>query len=590
MIYSKSYIGSYASLDPELSARYSELFTGYSLSAANIGATTSIQTANQLAEVEARLREGINTVEMGTMSPEIFEQIPKQHFEEMKRLAKLANAEVTIHGPLIDPSGFTDRGWSEISREEAERHLLGIIEKAHAINPKGNIPVTIHGSVIPAEDWQKKIGKFEFEKPQRNIIVAINRESGELTAIRGEEMMTLGEVEPIYRSPEERLDSINATEWENHLIKVSDMLRIGDEIMAQVPSADILLKSIMEGKIKSEAEMTPQQREDWLKLNRARLYFEDAATRFRTLYEWVYKYGDEKTKEKMNQIAKMWKEKKELAALDPLEERNILIHSLNLMENITKHNPPKLYQPVTDFALEKAPETIGNVAWEAYKKFGENTPIIAIENVLPNMVFSRAESLAKVIDKSREHFIEKAVASGMKREKAEKEAEKLIGATWDIAHINLMRQKGFKEKEIIAETKKIAPYVKKVHLTDNFGMEHSDLPPGMGNVPIKKMMEEIEKAGFTGKSIIEAGSWVTQFKTSAHPYAIEALSSPIYTTTPSPTWATARGLYGAGGVGYGVTFPEQHFAMYGAGFSALPVSLGGTISGKQSRFSGAPME
>ena len=68
--------------------------------------------------------------------------------------------------------------------------------------------------------------------------------------------------------------------------------------------------------------------------------------------------------------------------------------------------------------------------------------------------------------------------------------KKFIGATWDMGHINMLKKQGFTNKEIIRETKKIAPYVKHVHITDNFGFDDSHLSPGMGNVPIKKVMKE----------------------------------------------------------------------------------------------------
>ena len=87
MAYGKQYVGSYAAMDPGLAKDYGELFTGYQLSHKRIGVTTSIQTINQVAEVEARLKEGVSTIEMGTMDPRYFEQIAKQQFSDMRRLA-----------------------------------------------------------------------------------------------------------------------------------------------------------------------------------------------------------------------------------------------------------------------------------------------------------------------------------------------------------------------------------------------------------------------------------------------------------------------------------------------------------------------
>jgi hypothetical protein len=103
-------------------------------------------------------------------------------------------------------------------------------------------------------------------------------------------------------------------------------------------------------------------------------------------------------------------------------------------------------------------------------------------------------------------------------------------------------------------------------------------------------LKELEKAGYAGKAIVEAGGFVQHFRTSPHPFALEALGSPIYAAYMQPLWAQARDLYGAYFAGYGTMLPEQHFSFYGAGFSGMPTELGGQMPGRQSRLSGTPLE
>lgn len=81
----------------------------------------------------------------------------------------------------------------------------------------------------------------------------------------------------------------------------------------------------------------------------------------------------------------------------------------------------------------------------------------------------------------------------MSENEAKKQAEKFIGATWDVGHINMLRKFGYEEKDIIKEAEAVAPYIKHVHLSDNFGFEHTELPMGMGNVPLKEIMEKLGK-------------------------------------------------------------------------------------------------
>ena len=51
-----------------------------------LGATTSPQTANQIQEASSRLNAGVKHVELELISPDLFDSVPKQHFEEMRRI------------------------------------------------------------------------------------------------------------------------------------------------------------------------------------------------------------------------------------------------------------------------------------------------------------------------------------------------------------------------------------------------------------------------------------------------------------------------------------------------------------------------
>ena len=167
----------------------------------------------------------------------------------------------------------------------------------------------------------------------------------------------------------------------------------------------------------------------------------------------------------------------------------------------------------------------------------------------------------------------------------------MIGATWDVGHINMMRKKGYSEKDVIKETKEIAPFVKHVHLSDNFGLDHTELPMGMGNVPLKPMVDEIKKQGFKGKEIIEAGNWWQFFSTQGggNPFlpSLEGLNSPIYAMSEGPGWANTSYM-GAYFSGHGPVNTPIHHQTYGAGFQNMPVELGGEIAGDRGRFAGSP--
>lgn len=582
------YDGGSSSLDPESS----EFFIGYRFPASRVGAPTSIQTADQLRDVSARLSEGMKIVELQPLQPMTFETIPKQHMQEVNRLSKLTGSEVSIHAPMIDPAGFSEQGrWNELGREEAERQLRNVVERSHELNPHGNIPVTIHASSVLAAEYKPKV------EGEKEMMVLVNQESGEMAAAKREEKFYPEFKEKVIYTPMQQIERINDAEWENNFHPLLVTKQDANEMIADfVKSLLPVIEKIKKHEINAN-ELSPEQITALNQLNSARIYLDDVEMKLRAMYDRAYKYGTDKDRAKLNEIAKDWQgqaktitegiQKGKITEIDlPLMRSQLIDKSIAMLHGI---KAPEVYKPLEEFALEKTSKTLANVSFEAYKKFKDNAPIINVENFIPGSAFSRADELKKLIETTREEFVRNAVKEGYSAGEAKTQAEKLIGVTWDIGHINMLRKAGYSKEEVVKETKKIAPYVKHLHLTDNFGYEDSHLPLGMGEVPAKEMLKELEKAGYSGKAIMEAGGFVSQFKVSPHPYALEALGSPLYSAYMQPFWNQVHGAEGAYSSGYGLMLPEQHFSMYGSGFSTLPSELGGQAHGR-SRFAGTPTE
>jgi sugar phosphate isomerase/epimerase len=590
--YEYFYQGAVSSLQPE----YGELFAGYRIPAERISAPTSPQTADQIREVSSRLSEGMKGVELSTIREEFFEAIPKQHMKEINRLAKLTGSKISLHAPIIDPAGFTQEGWSEVEREKVEQRLWNIVERSHELDPNGNVPVNIHATAMPAAEFTAlttpeaketyegliKQGYPEKEAAkiaEKSMIAAVNQATGRVTAVKREKEYYPGKEGYVIMTPQEKIKVINDTEWQNSLMPALEHAKAAEDRLNDAGQLILL-------KLKKGEQLGPEDEVPLANLQKAEFLINHAYSEARTLYDNAYKYGDERTKKELERFSRQFKEEIKKAKT-PGGRLSLLNKLLSQLDRI---NPPKIYQPLEEFALTKAGKTFGDVALKAFEKYGYKAPLIAIENVFPEMAFSRAEELKKLIERSREEFVKGAVKKGYSRDEAKEAAKKLIGATWDVGHINILRKSGFGKKKIIEETKKIAPYVKHVHLTDNFGYGDSHLPPGMGEVPTKEMLKELEKAGFSGRLIAEAGGLVQHFKASPHPYVLEAMGSPIYAAYMQPFWNQARVSYGSYFIGYGTMLPDQHFSMYGAGFSTLPTELGGQVPGKKSRLTGTPME
>ncbi|MEM4702926.1 MAG: sugar phosphate isomerase/epimerase [Candidatus Pacearchaeota archaeon] len=614
--YEVFYEGTYSQLEPT----YGPLFLGYRVPFSSLQLHTNPQTANIITEASDRLSSGVKGVMVNVLDPRTFENIPKQLFDEVRQLHKLVGAEPSMHAPIIDPAGFGGRGeWSEHSRQEAEMQLKNVIDRAHALDPSGNIPVTVHASMMPSTEWWKKAPE------EKALVYAINTETNQIAPLPYEEKFYPGPegVRKVTFTTEDQLEAVNQTHWRTRIVDINKDFIHAEEVLSRAfpiiapvwSELKAIEKKILEQgptpELKEELDsinrnLTQKQYEAFTQINAVVPIYEDVALKLSGAFNEIYKDYSEAIKRETNEKERKKYEEalekiKEIGndiysaekSREPVVMHQVFSKALHNLNEIARISPPKIYKSIEEFSLPHTSETVANVALHAYKKYGNKAPVIALENIYPNMAFSRADSLRKLIEESRKKFIEKAVNEGYSYDKARQIAENLIGATWDVGHAFMLKKHGYEKEEIIEETGAIAPFVKFVHLTDNFGFEDTHLPPGMGEVPFKELLKELEKAGKL-KQVIEAGGLLNLGREAGRvilPATLEALGPPAYSYQPrGPFWNQLPYLQGPYSLGYGSIFPEQHFNIYGGGFSALPQELGGQVPGRGQRFSGAPME
>ena len=628
------YQGGYSTFNQDLNRNYSSVSTGYQVDVSKLGVSTDPRTANILKEVSEKIAPGQKVMELSLIdlgSP--IEAIPKQHLDEVRRLSRLTGVEITVHGPIADASGISGRegggAFSEEQRKMVERKLLMAVERAHQINPDGNIPVTFHSSnQLPGPTWEKT-------KDGGRIVLMpiVNQETGQINVVKEQQRIYPGieEKEGKYIRPEildvdRQLKIMNQSEWDNALQQLIIPKEHADRILRETyPLVVDIYSKIKSGEFKEENLPIPQQIE-LSRFRNAEAQLDDIQEHLSSLFSKAYKayrgYSQfEKKGEKnagdrgmeyLNEVAKDFSEKiytpkdgKIYVNNNPMENSRALQH---FMESLRiealkgrEIDAPPVYIPSEKYALDKTSESYGNVALEAYKKFGykqkeDTTPMILIENPPAGGGLSRAEDVKKVVQGARDVFVKKATEElGMSKSDAEKHAEKMIGATWDVGHINQLRKFGFTGKDIIKEAETIAPFVKHVHLSDNFGQDNVELPMGMGNVDFKEVMQKLGVQGEKARKIIEAAHWWQFQQTSPVGISMEALGSPLYSMKQGPYWNQLPGIGGGYFGGYGATLPQINYETFGAGFSNLPAELGGqrgggTASGGRGRMSGTPME
>ncbi len=587
------YQGSYSTMDPGKSSYGKDIFTGYNVSSSKIGAPTKPDTANQIQHVTQLLNQGIVPIEVGAIKPEIFDQIPKHHFKEINRMSKLTGADISVHSPIVEPSGIDKQGYDEGQRKQAEEQLSSVVDKAVEMSDKPGMNVTIHGAgSIPGVEYIKEDGK-----KKKNKFYAVNKETGEIRHLLKDEKKFYPSTKDWEKgtdiSPERQLKMLNDTEWDNKISQLVHFKERADEIISRnidrVPKE--VMKEIIMGRRKRKYLKGPE-RESYDHLRNAQHYLSDAQQNISGLFNKAYQFADsEEDKKRLREAADKFK-KKIVDPSDVAGQSDAISNMINALEEVK----PTLFEPVEDFAIDKSSETFSNVALNAYKKHKDKPPVISIENMFPGgMAFSYGEELNNLVMSSKKKFVDKAVSDGvMSESKAKKVADKMLGVTLDVGHLNMARKHGFEEKDLMKEVDKIKGNVKHVHLTDNFGSSDAHLPPGMGNVPTKEILEKLDKEGKGDvKKIVEAGGFVQHFKESPFPYSLDSLGAGFFAggTGQEPYWNQKEGLYQGYSGGFGRMLPSTNYNMFGANFSQLPTDLGGSVQqGKGSRMSGRPME
>jgi len=626
----------YAGADYGFDPNYTDEFMiagaqpGYGPKIGEIGIDADFRLANQLKAVSDKVNTGAKVVEIARIVPSQFEDIPKQQFDELRRLKKLVGIDITLHGPLVDPSGYAG-GWSPAMREQSERQMWNALERAHQIEDKGNIVVTFHSANmdrIPdfeertfTEVTDPKTGKKKMQERIDGFIV-IDETTGSARYVDSgidyfkSDDKTVKTIEDQKKEIMKKIEDTNKESWYSTLHSISYNANHGTDLIERAihgiqkptPEAEEnreevekssleLYKKYLSGEITNVVDALKKEgieNFDSNALIQGETFLKDSYFKLQQLFNQAYntalRNNDQKDLKKLDVFRETIAPKILDIQNDPARIKDFgeyVLQGINVLRSVKE---PQTLKPMRDFAIDKSSETFSNLALKAYKNFGSSAPIISIENPPAGGPMARAKDLKDIVEESRKRLAEKLMKEeNMGAGAAVKQAEKLIGVTWDVGHINMIRKMGYGDKELLKETEIVAPYVKHVHLSDNFGMEHTELPMGMGNVPTQKMMDILKQYNNKVKKIIEAVNWYEPFKVSPMRETLRAFGSPIYSMKLAPSWGS---VYNAGGSywsGLGSYLPEKSFSSYGTSFSTLPSELGGQ-SGGRSRLSGAPIE
>ena len=387
-------------------------FTGYRMNAAGLGFPGSVQTANQLGEAVNAIKQGVKAFEVtlgqaGSGQAGPAEQVPIQHFDEMRALLKISGVSPSVHAPFdLDPSGIGQQGFEESNRVENERRLFAVLEKASKLKDEGNVPVVFHSSGgLPATEYRPGDEKKGEERWHVREIPLVNRETGQVvTKVKEERKIELFNPQDFEKggtmqNPLEDINRVNRSIWNQTMTELAQQKKMGDEVLG---SSSALLADMANVKVTKENQgeilqsLEPGQRAAYNRMADAEIFIHNAQMKLNSAIETAYKYGSGDQKKEIKELAENFNKGYREAAgtfLMPIKNKALLDQSIMRLEQITegKRDPrtgeikgdvPQIVMPVEDFAREKASETFSNLALKSYNTLGgEKAPIIAVENM-----------------------------------------------------------------------------------------------------------------------------------------------------------------------------------------------------------------
>ncbi|MEK6878770.1 MAG: hypothetical protein AABY22_04145, partial [Nanoarchaeota archaeon] len=300
------YQGLPSSLSPDYgSVEKGGYFSGYRTNTGQLSVTTDPRTANIIKEVNDKLNTGVKNVELTLIQTQIMQSVPKQYFEEARRVAKLTGAEVSVHGPLVEPSGISQRGYSEEERQAVERNIVDALTRVQPLNPDGNVVVTFHSALsIPpptiVKERDEKTGEMkEVIKSQ----VIVERETGRpVEYLKAEEKYYPGEGKKKV-DIQEQISEYNKTMWNHKITELIFYKNRADNILDQsFANIKTVFKDLEEGKAKFE-NLTAGQKTVYGEAVDAQQYLERADREIKSLFNSAYKLGTTEDKKKLTEFS-----------------------------------------------------------------------------------------------------------------------------------------------------------------------------------------------------------------------------------------------------------------------------------------------
>ncbi len=131
-----------------------------------IASSTNPGTPNQLAEINRLINEGWAGAEIGALDAKVWQSIPKQVQEDIARVARINDVQLTIHAPIYDQSegigsllpGLKNNKFIKEGEKHSAYALYDVLRDAGEMAKiyGKEVKVVTHASDIALNQWDKK--------------------------------------------------------------------------------------------------------------------------------------------------------------------------------------------------------------------------------------------------------------------------------------------------------------------------------------------------------------------------------------------------------------------------------------------------
>jgi len=580
-----------------------------------IGASIS-PAGSQLANTNTAINWGVNNLELSMGHEMTFQQaghlaqLGGLERGELVRLANLNRINLSVHAPIVDPAGVGQEGFSEDARKAAIRELKNSIDFADQIGTRSNIknvPIVMHAAHYP----------YGNPAPQEKIVY-VDRDTGHVglaqakdVTYKEDHLKKYGLISKEEAFPEkyggsyrtEAFSRLYPEQRAEYNKRIAEIRSKGDWDYEHTEQKD-RFKLAPSGELRMKNSMLMQGIDSQIANYRYHVRIDESHK-----VQVMAEFEDAK---KRNDTAAMQRAAMELKGVGTdIDTYKRERERLEAQKYFYKHEfGGKVLEQTEDYAKEKIAKTIAELAEYSFKK--ESKPMLVVENWVPESVAGDPKKVAEIIAKARDNFANKLMQEQhYSSNEAAKQAEAIIGVNFDIGHANLWKKyqkwdesEGkmveYTNEDIKKWATQVYPYLKHVHLTDNFGDLDAHLPLGWGNAPIKEVIAGLKEKGWSGRAILETFGAIAYG--AGAPGAFGVAQSLYETGMPlaagGPSWEQAAGTYFQSGysgfTGHpapgGTYWPDV--GQYAVGFSGLPYSSGSRMPGRGgegSQFAGAPM-